>query len=85
MAVPVFLAPLITTDILNCVPTFSIPWYSLLEITRWLIDISHSVLPTIYSLLVWLEADAFSIRSHFSEMVQLFAPAMMGAVPDVPA
>ena len=85
MAVPVFRTLLMTTDIDTVVPFLSIPSNSEPAITRWLIAISHSVRPAMNSLLVGLLAEAFSIKSHFSEMVQRFAPAMMGVVPDVPA
>jgi hypothetical protein len=37
------------------------------------------------SLLVWFEAEAFSIKSVLLEMVQLLAPAIKGDVPVVPA
>jgi hypothetical protein len=85
MAVPVLRTPLITTEIVNEVPTFSMPSYSLLDTTRWLIEISHSVRPARNCFDVWLEAEATSIKSHFSEIVQLFAAAITGVVPLSPA
>lgn len=85
MAVPVFRTLLMTTDIDTVVPFLSIPSNSEPAITRWLIAISHSVRPAMNSLLVWFEAEAFSIKSVLLEMVQLFAPAIKGDVPVVPA